>query len=238
MGKTIVVTNMVVMVLMMVQADAWDTNPVFDPCSDTKIQRGDGFTFGLAFSMKESFLFNQTQLSPCDQRLSLSGNNAQLAVFRPRVDEISLLTINSTAFNPTMAGGYMVAFAGRQYAARSVPVFVADNTNTITSFTLVLEFQKGTLQNLYWKKFGCDSCSGKSVVCLNNQDCAIQTSQCKASGGPVDCNLGIQLAFSGTDKNNNVFNSWYEVANLRQYSLFSLYSNLRNTLTGPFMNLL
>lgn len=37
----------------------------------------------------------------------------------------------------TMAGGYMVAFAGRQYAARSVPVFVADNTNTITSFTLV-----------------------------------------------------------------------------------------------------
>lgn len=37
----------------------------------------------------------------------------------------------------TMAGGYMVAFAGRQYAARSVPVFVADNTHTITSFTLV-----------------------------------------------------------------------------------------------------
>lgn len=102
----------------------------------------------------------------------------------------------------------------------------------------VLEFQKGTLQNLYWKKFGCDSCSGKSVVCLNNQDCAIQTSQCKASGGPVDCNLGIQLAFSGTDKNDNVFNSWYEVANLRQYSLFALYSNLRNTLTGPFTNLL
>lgn len=100
MGKTIVVTNIVVMVLMMVQADAWDTNPVFDPCSDTKIQRGDGFTFGLAFSMKESFLFNQTQLSPCDQRLSLSQNNAQLAVFRPRVDEISLLTINSTMFNP------------------------------------------------------------------------------------------------------------------------------------------
>lgn len=238
MGKTIVVTNILVMVLMMVQADAWDTNPVFDPCSDTKIQRGDGFTFGLAFSTKESFLFNQTQLSPCDQRLSLSQNNAQLAVFRPRVDEISLLTINSTMFNPTMAGGYMVAFAGRQYAARSVPVFVADNTNTITSFTLVLEFQKGTLQNLYWKKFGCDSCSGKSVVCLNNQDCAIRTSQCKASGGPVDCNLGIQLAFSGTDKNNKVFNSWYEVANLRQYSLFALYSNLRNTLTGPFTNLL
>lgn len=36
-----------------------------------------------------------------------------------------------------MAGGYMVAFAGRAYAARSIPVFVADNANTVTSFTLV-----------------------------------------------------------------------------------------------------
>ena len=40
----------------------------------------------------------------------------------------------------SMAGGFMVAFAGRQYAARSVPVFVADNTHTITSFTLVRPF--------------------------------------------------------------------------------------------------
>lgn len=31
----------------------------------------------------------------------------------------------------------MVAFAGRQHAARSVPIFVADDTNTVTSFTLV-----------------------------------------------------------------------------------------------------
>lgn len=31
----------------------------------------------------------------------------------------------------------MVAFAGRQYAARSPPVLVADNIHTIKSFTLV-----------------------------------------------------------------------------------------------------
>lgn len=31
----------------------------------------------------------------------------------------------------------MVAFAGRKYAARSLPAFVADDTHTITSFTLV-----------------------------------------------------------------------------------------------------
>ncbi|KAF5951681.1 hypothetical protein HYC85_009625 [Camellia sinensis] len=194
------------------------------------VKRYDGFTFGLAFSTKESFIFNKTQLSPCDRRLFLAGSTAQLAMFRPKVGEISLLTLNGTQFNPNMTGGYMVAFAGRQYAARSVPIFVVDMTNTVTSFTLVLEFQKGTLQNLYWKKFGCASCTGKSVT-------AIPTSNCKGSGGAVDCNLGIQLAFSGTDKNEEVLNSWYEVANLRQYSLFALYSNLRETLTGPFGNL-
>lgn len=31
----------------------------------------------------------------------------------------------------------MVAFAGQKYAARSLPIMFADNSNTITSFTLV-----------------------------------------------------------------------------------------------------
>nr|GMD02629.1 uncharacterized protein LOC109164916 isoform X1 [Ipomoea batatas] len=245
-----------------------DTNPVFNPCLDTKIQKWDGFTFGLVFSSKDNFFFNQTQLSPCDRRLSLSGKSAPLAVFRPKVDEISLLTLNSSTFNPRLAGGYMVAFAGRQYAARSLPALVADKSHIITSHTLVtttlnptfyysflsnltdivsflvsfstqvLEFQKGTLQNLYWKKFGCDSCNGDSFICLNNTDCAVQINKCAGKGGgTIDCNLSIQLAFSGTDKNDDVFNSWYEVKNLRQYSLYALYSNLRNSITNPFQNL-
>lgn len=33
----------------------------------------------------------------------------------------------------------MVAFAGRKYAARSLPAFVANSTYTVTSFTLVSE---------------------------------------------------------------------------------------------------
>ncbi|XP_052194854.1 uncharacterized protein LOC127802844 [Diospyros lotus] len=227
----------VLMMMMMIRSDAYDTNVVFDPCSDAKVQKCDGFTFALAFSTKESFISNQIQFSPCDRRLPLAGSNAQLAIFRPKVDEISLLTINSPTFSPTLAGGYMVAFAGRKYAARSLPALVSDNTHTITSFTLVLEFQKGTLENLYWKKFGCSSRTGKSTVCLNKTDCAVPTSSCKASGGTVDCNLGIQLAFSGTDKNNEVLNSWYEVGKLRQYSLFALYSDLRHSLADQFSNL-
>lgn len=93
-------TQMVVIAVMMFVADGADKNEVFSPCSDAQVQKLDGFTFGLAFSTMESFFFNQTQLSPCDQRLSLSSKNAQLALFRPKVDQISFLTINSSTFNP------------------------------------------------------------------------------------------------------------------------------------------
>ncbi|KAK8968291.1 hypothetical protein KSP40_PGU016488 [Platanthera guangdongensis] len=219
--------------------DARDENPVFEPCADSKIQRKDGFTFGIAFSDRDSFFFNGTQLSPCDNRLSLANKGAQFSLFRPEVDEISLLTINTTtSFAPFTSGGWMVAFAGRKYAARSPPIFVGNSSYVVTSFTLVLEFQKGTLQNLFWKRDGCASCSGKSnFVCVNNnQDCAIKAPSCKGQGqgGPVDCSIGIQLAFSGTDKNYAVLNSWYEVSNLQQYSLYGLYSNLRDSLTSQY----
>ncbi|RVW72588.1 hypothetical protein CK203_060087 [Vitis vinifera] len=134
-------------------------------------------------------------------------------------------------------GGYMVAFAGRKYAARSSLAFVSNSTYTVTSFTLVLEFKKGRLQNLYWKRDGCSACSGDNkFVCLNNQDCAIKTTDCKGQGqgASVDCSLGIQLAFSGTDKHYSVLNSWYEVKNLRQYSLYGLYANLADSLTSQY----
>uniref|UniRef100_A0A7C8ZG14 Expp1 protein n=1 Tax=Opuntia streptacantha TaxID=393608 RepID=A0A7C8ZG14_OPUST len=222
-----------------ISVEGGDNNNVYSPCKDTTVQRHDGFTFGIAFSSKNSFFLNNDskntslQLSPCDKRLSLS--NAQLALFRPKVDEISLLTINTSSFSPDSYGGFMVAFAGSKYAARSPPAFVANNTHIVTSFTLVLEFQKGRLSNLYWKRDGCASCKGESnFVCINNLECAIKMNNCKGRGGSVDCSLGIQLAFSGTDKHYTVLNSWYEVENLRQYSLYGLYSNLRDSLTGQY----
>ncbi|GER45740.1 expp1 protein [Striga asiatica] len=212
-----------------------NNNHVYSPCADASVQRSDGFTFGIAFASRASFFFNNSQLSPCDRRLSLVSANSQVAVFRPKVDEISLLTINTSNFLPDSYGGYMVAFAGRRYAARSSPAFVANSTFIVTSFTLVHEFRKGRLQNSFWKRDGCAACSGRSnFVCLNNQDCAIRTSSCRGRGGSVDCSLGIQLAFSGTDKHESVFNSWYEVKNLRQYSLYGLYSNLRDSLTSQY----
>lgn len=50
----------------------------------------------------------------------------------------------------------------------------------------------------------------------------------------MDCSIGIQLAFSGTDKHESVLNSWYEVSNLQQYSLYGLYSNVKGSLGGQF----
>lgn len=89
-------------------------------------------------------------------------------------------------------------------------------------FLQVLEFQEGTLLNLYWKSFGCEMCGGDASVCLNQTVCAVPNKKCKKQGGPADCNLSIQLTFSGTDERREVLNSWYEVENLRKFSLFDL----------------
>ncbi|CAN6476310.1 unnamed protein product [Victoria cruziana] len=171
--------------------DATDTNNVFQPCLDSLIQKSDGFTFGLAFSSRDSFFSqpDKVQLSPCDGRLSLAKSNAQVAVFRPKVDEISLLTINYTNFGQIFQqNAFMVAFAGRQYAGRSFPVFVANSSYIVSGFTLVLEFQIGRLQNLYWKSDNCASCTGKSnAVCIDGQNCAVQRLKCKDQGGNIDC---------------------------------------------------
>ncbi|KAG6596627.1 hypothetical protein SDJN03_09807, partial [Cucurbita argyrosperma subsp. sororia] len=234
-------TASAVLLLLMTAAavEARDSNRIFSPCADTTVEKSDGFTLGLAFATQQKFVFNKTlNLSPCDSRLALTNGNSLISVFRPMVDEISLLTVNTTPsvsnFNPS-SNSYMVAFAGRKYAARSPPIFVADEQHAVTSFTLVLEFEKGRLQNLFWKRDGCAQCSNNNTfVCINNQDCAIRTSNCKYRGGPVDCSLAIQLAFSGTDKHLSVFNSWYEVSKLRQYSLFNLYSNLKDSLTSQY----
>ncbi|KAG6526261.1 uncharacterized protein LOC122048785 [Zingiber officinale] len=229
--------HLVVALVVAGTAKADAHNEVLTPCDDAKIQRWDGFTFGIAFSGRESFFSNDVQLSPCDSRLPLSSNGAQLAVFRPKVDEISLLTVNVSTNTLISGGGYMVAFSGRKYAARSFPTFVGNSSFVVTGFTLVLEFQEGTLVNLYWKKDGCSQCSeNESFVCLHGQDCAIKTSSCTSQGGSIDCRIGIQLAFSGTDKHDAVLNSWYEVYNLRQYSLFGLFSNLKGSLTSQFGN--
>lgn len=210
-----------------------DTNSVHSPCKDTTVASGDGFTFGLAFNTNASFFVKGVQYSPCDHRLTLSSG--KLALFRPKVDEITLLTINASYLDLSTTAEVMVAFAGSKYAAKSFPHVVTSQEHVITSFTLVLDFSKGRLQNLLWKSDGCSSCKGNSAfVCLKGQDCAIPLKNCKTLGGTVDCSISFQTSFSGSDKYNRVFNSWYEIGSLHQYSLYGLYSNLKSSLTSQF----
>lgn len=54
-----------IMMVIAITCNGEDSNPVYEPCSDTKVKKDDGFTFGLAFAAKETFFLNQTQLSPC-----------------------------------------------------------------------------------------------------------------------------------------------------------------------------
>ncbi|KAH9297720.1 hypothetical protein KI387_029402, partial [Taxus chinensis] len=121
-------------------------------------------------------------------------------------------------------GGYMVAFAGLDFAAISFPQFVFNQTKIVTNFTLVLEFDKGRLIDLFWKSYGCKECrEGKSALsCYNEEACAMNIKDCKSQGGKIDCIVGIQLTFSGTDKHYSVLNSWYEVDKMDHYSLFGL----------------
>ncbi|CAA7407546.1 unnamed protein product [Spirodela intermedia] len=240
-GSLAVLLTVLVLGVFSGTAGAKDTNNLYQPCGDTTVRRLDGFTLGIASAPQTEFVFNRTMLSPCDRRLALSSVGAKLAVFRPKVDEISLLTIsNNNGIDTVSSGWYMVAFAGRKYAARSPTEFIGNVSFVITSFTLVLEFEKGRLQNLFWKRDGCSRCSSRSsqsrVVCLGSLGCGIRRSRCKSnitsSERDTDCTISIQLAFSGTDKHYTALNSWYEVSKLRQYSLYALYSNLKDSVSS------
>ncbi|CDY54071.1 BnaA07g36330D [Brassica napus] len=100
----------------------------YSPCSDTQISKRDGFIVGVAISRREAFFLDQVQLYPCDSRLGLAAKMAQLVLFRPKVDEISirwLYGIISMRLNL-----FFIFF--EQHAIRSYPVKVADGSNTIT----------------------------------------------------------------------------------------------------------
>ena len=77
-----------------------DTNVVYSPCMDTTVLKNDGFTFGLAIGSNYSFFVDRTQYSPCDSRLQGGLSSGHLALFRPKVDEITLLLLNYTELDP------------------------------------------------------------------------------------------------------------------------------------------
>jgi hypothetical protein len=160
----------------------------------------------------------------------------RLSVFRPKVDEISLLVVNYTELNPEnfSGGGFAVVYAGSKFAAVSSPKFVANSSYHITSLSMVLEFDTGRLKTPIWKSDGCQACQGVSPFLCVNGECAIRSQDCKRSGGVQDCSLSIQLTWAGTDRRYQVFNSWYQINSLGQYSLYKLYTSLKDSLTKQY----
>ncbi|KAH9554569.1 hypothetical protein CY35_08G070300 [Sphagnum magellanicum] len=209
-----------------------DKNVAFSPCDDTTVEKGDGFTFGLLIGSNASF-FSQSrnyvqQLSPCNAVNSHSSSSSslysnRLSVFRPKVDEISLLVVNYTELNPEnfSGGSFAVVYAGSKFAAVSSPKFVANSSYHITSLSMVLEFDTGRLKTPIWKSDGCQACQGVSPFVCVNGECAIRSQDCKRSGGVQDCSLSIQLTWAGTDRRYQVFNSWCESVDVSQLHIIS-----------------
>ena len=140
MAMAVLLLAMLMLTILMSRVDAGNTNGVYQPCADTKIQRSDGFTFGIAFSSKDSFYYNQNQshqLSPCDRRLSLASLNSQLALFRPKVDDISLLTINTSSFSPVT-----VCNPTHYSLALWLLTFLSNASNVATCTHFILKKQK------------------------------------------------------------------------------------------------
>ncbi|KAI4375760.1 hypothetical protein MLD38_013587 [Melastoma candidum] len=75
----------------------------------------------------------------------------------------------------------------------------------------VSQFQEGTLQNSYWKKFGVTRVLLSALAAKT----AVPNSRCSNNGG--SCDLSIQVTSSGTDRNYEAVNSWYEVGQLRRF---------------------
>lgn len=104
--------------------------------------------------------------------------------------QCTLNIFNSLWIFQVSTGGYMVAFAGQKYAARSLPAFVANSTYTVTSFTLVrtyvtlaifsLELNlsavayiqhnlKCECRFLNSRRVGCKTCIGREMAVLHAQ---------------------------------------------------------------------
>lgn len=102
----------------------------------------------------------------------------------------------------------------------------------------VLNFEQGRLQGILWKNDNCKSCQGNSTFVCVRGECAIPSANCREAGGREDCSLSIQLTWSGTDRRQQVLNSWYQISNLNQYSLYGLYSNLKSTLSNQYNSIM
>ena len=91
-------------------------------------------SFGFLLQVKETGKLKLEPLGSWDIQVSIELSSWwHFEFLLPIMDSWFLFLF----FHYQSSNGYMVAFAGRKYAARSPPIFVADQQHIVTSFTLV-----------------------------------------------------------------------------------------------------
>ncbi|BFI23135.1 hypothetical protein MPTK1_Vg00265 [Marchantia polymorpha subsp. ruderalis] len=74
-------------------------------------------------------------------------------------------------------------------------------------------------------------------MCLDN-NCVSSDDICSADvSSNNSCSFGINLAFSGTDKQKQTLRSWYQVANTEKFSLSAIYLKAKKDITSSINNI-
>ncbi|XP_024536158.1 uncharacterized protein LOC9645484 [Selaginella moellendorffii] len=252
--------------IAVILVDAADNNPVFNPCRQLLPVGGkDSISIAVGYTGAPSVWYNNSdpslnQLSPCDNALvAKMPANSRVAVFRPLLDQISMLRTNNASYldlhtaviyqTSTIeehsfvflfqfpGNATVVAYAGNPTIV-STPKYFLIPYGRIPIYTLVIELKKGVLKNLLWKDDKCASCGGKTSASCFQGACSTSESTCldpsstiASVKGADPCRFAINVAFSGTDKNNVVMDSWYQVKSMEQYSITSLFGQAGNALS-------
>ncbi|KAF7831254.1 ATP-dependent Clp protease ATP-binding subunit [Senna tora] len=84
-------TPLMIVMTAVVTVNAGDANGAYSPCLDSRVDRSDGFSFGIPFASKDKFFYNNTvQFSPSDNTLYFTSSNPQISMLRSKLISSSL----------------------------------------------------------------------------------------------------------------------------------------------------
>eukprot|EP00736_Rhodelphis_marinus_P014070 Rmarinus@m.23374 len=131
-----------------------------------------------------------------------------VTVFRPKVDEFSLLELHSNTSRELRMqndhqglGTVQVAVGTRMSPPRR---FSYESTKAVGFWTIVVDLKDGEVDSVLWDE-GCFTCSDDE--CLDD-NCLLDTCDHLDDGADNSnrdqCNVKIYLAWTGTDKDGNI----------------------------------
>ncbi|BFI23131.1 hypothetical protein MPTK1_Vg00265 [Marchantia polymorpha subsp. ruderalis] len=225
-----------------------DTNAVYTPCGSLQaLSVGDAISIAVAVNGDVAAWYNNTDvrlnlLPACETAVAdVRLSEASIAVFRPQIDQLTLLNINNNsllALSQNFQSMSLTLYAqGKNGTIMATPRSFASTYGMISTLTTIMEFDTGFLKNFTWKDDDCTTCGAKSNMCLDN-NCVSSDDICSADvSSNNSCSFGINLAFSGTDKQKQTLRSWYQVANTEKFSLSAIYLKAKKDITSSINNI-